>query len=183
MAKPGAHRKLDVAACSQRLKITEPSPSNILHPSTCTAAHAEPEAGYTDKSLNADSDRELKQSSKADTGKAFRDPLSESVTETIRGGSVSRRTVPEDDNLSGSHPLSEDPCRLPLKKWECGYPDSPMNVHIQVNGQNQCCPNSYREEPLGVHAACCHSVEVPMLQSSTSLSENNTSDDETLLVC
>lgn len=182
----GQARGPQEAGCSSlqpETEITEPSPSNILHPSTCTAAHAEPEAGYTDKSLNADSDRELKQSSKVDTGKAFRDPLSESVTETIHGGSVSRRTVPEDNNLSGSHPLSEDPCRLPLKKWECGYPDSPMNVHIQVNGQNQCCPNSYREEPLGVHAACCHSVEVPMLQSSTSLSENNTSDDETLLVC
>ncbi|XP_023790769.1 low-density lipoprotein receptor-related protein 3 isoform X2 [Cyanistes caeruleus] len=182
----GQARGPQEAGCSSlqpETEVTEPSPSNIFQPNTCTAAHAEPEAGHTDKSSSADSDRELKQSSKVDTGKAFRDPLSESVTETIHGGSVSRRTVPEDSSLSGSHPLSEDPCRLPLKKWESGYPDSPMNVHIQVNGQNQCCPNSYQEEPLGVHAACCHSVEVPMLQSSTSLSENNTSDDESLLVC
>ncbi|XP_032925727.1 low-density lipoprotein receptor-related protein 3 [Catharus ustulatus] len=160
-------------------EMTEPSPSTTCQPNTCTAAHAEPEAGHTNKSLSADSDRELKQSSKADPGKAFRDPLSESVTETIHGGSVSRRTVPEDSSLSGSHPLSEDPCRLPLKMWESGYPDSSMNVRIQVNGQN----HSYQEEPLGVHAAGCHSVEVPMLQSSTSLSENSTSDDESLLVC
>lgn len=163
-------------------EITEPSPSNIFQPNTCTAAHAEPDAGHS-KSLSADPDRELKQSSEVDTEKAFRDPLSESVTETIHGGSVSRRTVPEDSSLSGSHPLNEDTYRLSLKKWESGYPDSPVNVHIQVDGQNQCCPNSYQEEPLGVHAACCHSAEVPMLQSSTSLSENNTSDDESLLVC
>ncbi|NXU73414.1 LRP3 protein, partial [Oreotrochilus melanogaster] len=61
--------------------------------------------------------------------------------------------------------------------------NSSMNVHVQVDGQNQRCPNSYQEEPLGIHAACCHSVEVPMLESSTPLSEINTSDDESLLVC
>ncbi|XP_052651374.1 low-density lipoprotein receptor-related protein 3 isoform X1 [Harpia harpyja] len=179
-------RGLQEAGCSSlqpETEITEPSPSNVLS-NTCTAAHAEPEAGRADKSLGAEtSGSELKQSSKVDSGKAFRDPLSESVTETIHGGSASRRTVPEDSSLSRSHPLSEEPCMLPLKKWESAYPDSPMHVHIQVDGQNRCCPNSYREEPLGIHAACCHSVEVPMLESSTPLSEINTSDDESLLVC
>ncbi|NXR06683.1 LRP3 protein, partial [Semnornis frantzii] len=60
---------------------------------------------------------------------------------------------------------------------------SPVHVHIPVDGQTLCCPNSFQEEPLGIHAACCHSVEVPMLESSTPLSEINTSDDESLLVC
>ncbi|XP_074696019.1 low-density lipoprotein receptor-related protein 3 isoform X3 [Strix aluco] len=182
----GQARGIQEAGCSSlqpETEITEPSPSNVL-PNTCTAAHAEPEAGHADKSSGAEtSGSELKQSSKVDSGKAFRDPLSESVTETIHGGSASRRTVPEDSSLSRSHPLSEEPCRLPLKKWESAYPDSPVHVHIQVDGQNRCCPNSYREEPLGIHAACCHSVEVPMLESSTPLSEINTSDDESLLVC
>uniref|UniRef100_A0A8D0KYF7 LDL receptor related protein 3 n=1 Tax=Strix occidentalis caurina TaxID=311401 RepID=A0A8D0KYF7_STROC len=182
----GQARGIQEAGCSSlqpETEITEPSPSNVL-PNTCTAAHAEPEAGHSDKSSGAEtSGSELKQSSKVDSGKAFRDPLSESVTETIHGGSASRRTVPEDSSLSRSHPLSEEPCRLPLKKWESAYPDSPVHVHIQVDGQNRCCPNSYREEPLGIHAACCHSVEVPMLESSTPLSEINTSDDESLLVC
>ncbi|KYO32603.1 hypothetical protein Y1Q_0007789 [Alligator mississippiensis] len=53
----------------------------------------------------------------------------------------------------------------------------------RVDGQHRCCPHPYREEPLGIHAACCHSVEVPTLESSTPLSEINTSDDESLLVC
>lgn len=182
----GHARGLQEAGCSSlqsETEITEPSPSNVL-PSTCTAVHTEPETGHADKSLGAEtSGSELKQPSKVDSGKAFRDPLSESVTGTIHGGSASRRTVPEGSNLSRSHPLSEEPCRLPLKKWESAYSDSPVNVHIQVDGQNRCCPNSHREEPLGIHAACCHSVEVPMLESSTPLSEINTSDDESLLVC
>ena len=182
----GQARGLQEAGCSSlqpEMEIIEPSPSNVL-PNTCTAAHPEPEAGHTDKSLGAEtSGSELKQSSKVDSGKAFRDPLSEGVTEAIHGGSASRRTLPEGSSLSSSHPLREEPCRLPLKKWESAYSDSSVNVHIQVDGQNRCCPNSYREEPLGIHAACCHSVEVPMLESSTSLSEINTSDDESLLVC
>lgn len=183
---PGQARSLQEAVCSSlqpETESTEPPPSTVLL-NTCTAAHAEPEAGCADKPSGAEtSGSELKQSSKGDSGKAFRDPLSESVTETIHGGSASRRTVREDSSLSRSHPLSEEPCRLSLKRWESAYPDSPMNVRIQVDGQNRCCPNSYREEPLGVHVACCHSVEVPMLESSTPLSEINTSDDESLLVC
>ncbi|NXO75143.1 LRP3 protein, partial [Sitta europaea] len=121
--RAGAPQDAGCSSLQPETEVTEPSPSNSSQPNPCTAAHAEPEAGHADKSLSADSDRELKQS------------------------------------------------------------NSPMNVHIQVNGQNQCCPNSHQEEPLGVHAACYHSVEVPMLQSSSSLSENNTSDDESLLVC
>lgn len=182
----GQARGLQEPGCSSlqpETEITDLSPSNVL-PNTCTAAHAEPEAGHTDKPLGAEtSGSEPKQSSNVDSGKTFRDPLSESATETIHGGSAPRRTVPEGSSLSRSHPLSEEPCRLPLKKWESAYPDSPVNVHIQVDGQNRCCPNSYQEEPLGVHAACCHSVEVPMLESSTPLSEISTSDDESLLVC
>lgn len=177
-------RGLPETGCSSlqpETEITEPSPSAVS-PNTCTVAHAEPEAGHADKSLGAEnSASELKQSRKVDSGRAFRDPLSESVTETIHGGSASRRTVPEDSSSGGSHPLSEEPCRLPLKKWESAYPDSPVHVHIQVDGQNRCCPNSHQEEPLGIHVACCHSVEVPMID--THLSEINTSDDESLLVC
>lgn len=177
---------LQEAGCSTlqpETETTEPLPSNVVE-NTCTAAQADPESGHADKSVGAEtSGSELKQPSKVDSGKSFRDPLSESVTETIRRGSASRRTVPEGSNLSRSHPPSEEPCRLPLKKWESAYSDSPLNVHIQVDGQNRCCPNSHREEPLGIHAACCHSVEVPMLESSAPLSEISTSDDESLLVC
>uniref|UniRef100_A0A8C7EFT2 LDL receptor related protein 3 n=1 Tax=Nothoprocta perdicaria TaxID=30464 RepID=A0A8C7EFT2_NOTPE len=183
---PGQARGLREAECSSlqtETETAEPSPSDVLS-STCTAASAEPETGHTDKSLGAESSSsELKQSSKVDSGKAFRDPLSESVAETTRGGSASRRTVPEGRSSSRSHLLSEEPCRLPLKAWGSAYSDSPVNVHIQVDGQNRCCPNSYQEEPLGIRAACCHSVEVPMLESPTPLSEINTSDDESLLVC
>ncbi|KAI1235360.1 hypothetical protein IHE44_0002220 [Lamprotornis superbus] len=63
----GQARAPQEAGCSSlqpETEITEPSPSNICQPNTCTAAHAEPEAGHTNKSLSADSDRELKQSSK-----------------------------------------------------------------------------------------------------------------------
>uniref|UniRef100_A0A8C8R8Q8 LDL receptor related protein 3 n=1 Tax=Pelusios castaneus TaxID=367368 RepID=A0A8C8R8Q8_9SAUR len=165
-------------------EATESSSSHVLS-NICTAALAEPETGQSDKSSGAEetSNTELKQAKKVDSGKAFRDPLSESVTETLLGGSVSRRTVAENSNLNRSHPLSEEPGCLPLKKWESTYSASPMNVCIQVNGQQQCCPHSCQEEPLGIHAACCRSVEVPMLESSTPLSEINTSDDESLLVC
>lgn len=164
-------------------EASEPSPSAVLS-NTCTAAHAEPETGHADKSSGAEpSSSELKQTNKVDSGKTFRDPLSESVTETLHGGATARRTVAENSSLNRSHPLSEEPCRLPLKKWESAYLDSSMNVRIQVDGQHRCCPHPYREEPLGIHAACCHSVEVPTLESSTPLSEINTSDDESLLVC
>lgn len=176
---------LQEAGCSTlqpETEITEPLPSNVLE-NTCTAAQAEPESGHADKSVGAEtSGSELKQPNKVDSGKSFRDPLSESVTEAIHGGSAPRRTVLEGNNLSRSHPPSEEPCRLPLK-WESAYSDSPLNVHIQVDAQSRCCPGSHREEPLGIHAACCHSVEVPMLESSAPLSEISTSDDESLLVC
>lgn len=175
---------LQEAGCSSvqpETEITEPSPSDVLA-NPCTAA--EPEVGRAEKPLGADTaDSEPRQSSKVDSGKAFRDPLSESVTETIHGGSAARRTVPEDSSFSRGHLLSEEPCGLPSKKWESAYPGSPMHVHIPVDGQTLHCPNSFREEPLGIHAACCHSVEVPVLESSTPLSEINTSDDESLLVC
>ncbi|XP_074865161.1 low-density lipoprotein receptor-related protein 3 isoform X3 [Carettochelys insculpta] len=165
-------------------EATEPSPSTVLS-NTCPTAHTEPETGHSDKSSGAEepSSTELKQTKTVESGKAFRDPLSESVTETLCGGLVSRRTVAENSNLNRSHPLSEEPCSLPFKKWESTYSDSCMNVCVQVDGQQRCCPHSYREEPLGIHAACCRSVEVPMLDSSAPLSEISTSDDESLLVC
>ncbi|XP_061863575.1 low-density lipoprotein receptor-related protein 3 isoform X2 [Colius striatus] len=185
VAARGQGRCLQEAGCSSlqpETEVTEPSPSNVL-PNTCTAAHAEPEAGHAAKPLSAEtSGSDLKQVSKVDSGKAFRDPLSESVTEAIHGGSASRRTVPEDSGLSRSHPLSEEPCRLPLKKWECAYADGPARGPGQAAGHS-CRHSSYGQEPLGIPAACCHPVEVPMLESSTPLSEINTSDDESLLVC
>ncbi|NXP72567.1 LRP3 protein, partial [Ramphastos sulfuratus] len=78
---------------------------------------------------------------------------------------------------------AEKPSGADTADSELRQSSSPVHVHIPVDGQTLCCPNSFREEPLGIHTACCHSVEVPMLESSTPLSEINTSDDESLLVC
>uniref|UniRef100_A0A8B9IT77 CUB domain-containing protein n=1 Tax=Amazona collaria TaxID=241587 RepID=A0A8B9IT77_9PSIT len=88
----GQARRLQEAGYSSlqpETESTETPPSTILL-NTCTAAHAEPEAGHADKPSDAKtSGSELKQSSKVDSGKAFRDPLSGSVTEAIHGGSAS----------------------------------------------------------------------------------------------
>ncbi|XP_015280262.1 PREDICTED: low-density lipoprotein receptor-related protein 3-like [Gekko japonicus] len=167
------------------MEAAEPPPSVALS-NACTAALADSENGHSDKPAGADasSSSEARQTSRVISGKTFRDPLSERVTEMPPcGGSVTRRTVAENRSSNRSHLLSEEPCRLPFKKWESMYSDSPMNVPIQVEGQHCCCPHSYHEEPLGIHPACCHSMEVPILESPPPLSEISPSDDESLLVC
>ncbi|XP_077165812.1 low-density lipoprotein receptor-related protein 3 isoform X2 [Paroedura picta] len=150
-----------------------------------TAALADLENAHSDRPAGAVavSSSEARQTSKVDSGKTFRDPLSERVTEIHPcGGSVTRRTVAENRSSNRSNLLSEEPCRVPFKKWESVYSDSSMNVPIPVEDRHCCCPQSY-EEPLGIHPACCHSMEVPILESPLPLSEISPSDDESLLVC
>lgn len=161
-------------------------PSSDASSNTCPAVLADSENGHSDKPVGADaaSSSEARQTSKVDSGKTFRDPLSERVTEIHPcGGSVARRTVAETRSSNRSNLLTEEPCRLPFKKWESVYSDSSMNVPTHVEGQHCCCPHSYHEEPLGIHPACCHSMEVPILESPPPLSEISPSDDESLLVC
>lgn len=165
-------------------EATEPPPSDDLLSSACVAALAE--SGNGDKPLDTEdaSSGEVRQTSKADSGKTFRDPLLERVTETHQHRAPApSRTVAENRCSSRSSLLSEELCRLPLKKWGSMYSDSPMNVPVQVDGQRCQCPRPYCEEPLGIHSACCHSMEVPILDSPPPLPEISPSDDESLLVC
>ncbi|XP_033012516.1 low-density lipoprotein receptor-related protein 3 isoform X2 [Lacerta agilis] len=164
-------------------EAAESPPSDVLS-NICTAALSETEDGHDKPSGTEDPPSgEIRQTSKADSGKMFRDPLLERVAETHQGGgSASSRTVAECRSSSRNNLLSEEPCRLPFKKWESIYSDSPVNVPIQGDGRH-CCPQSYREEPLGICPACCHSMEVPILESPPPLSEVTPSDDESLLVC
>lgn len=166
-------------------EATESSSADLLS-IACMAALVESENGHGDKPLGTEdaSSSEIRQTSKADSRKTFRDPLLERVTETHQHrGSAPSRTVAENRCSSRSSLLSEELCRLPLKKWGSKYSDSPMNVPVQVDGQHCQCPHPYCEDPLGIHSACCHSMEVPILDSPPPLPDISPSDDESLLVC
>ncbi|XP_069495328.1 low-density lipoprotein receptor-related protein 3 isoform X2 [Ambystoma mexicanum] len=115
---------------------------------------------------------------KGDSGKHLRDPLSEFLTETLDGGCESRRNQSGTSDPTNCHSHRKETHRLPLKEQRTACSDCPLNVNIQLTDP---CP--YQEEPLGVHAACSRSTEVPMTEPSTPLSEIYTSDDESLLVC
>ncbi|XP_062817559.1 low-density lipoprotein receptor-related protein 3 [Anolis carolinensis] len=160
-------------------EITGPSSPLGILPNPCTAALSEPGDGYSDKPLGSEdaSVDEVGETSKVDSGRTFRDPLLERVTEMHQHvGSTSGRTVAESRNPSRNCLRSEEPRRLPFKTWESMYSDSPVNVPIQADGQH-----TYHSEPPGLHSACSHSMEVPMLESP--VQEISPSDDESLLVC
>ncbi|XP_038610267.1 low-density lipoprotein receptor-related protein 3 [Tachyglossus aculeatus] len=163
----------------------EPSPSDAPVV-TCTASGLEP--GHADKfSGPGEGPRsELRPVSKGEPGKTFRDPLSDSMTEMLRDGRgpTPRRIVGGSGSSLRCAPLSgEGPDRRPSQKWEPAHTDRPPNVSLPPEGLPPCCPPSCQEEPLGIHTACCHTVQVLMPQAPSPLSDPNTSDDESLLVC
>lgn len=153
---------------------TELSPSDILS-SACTAALAELEHGQRDKAAGAEDSpsSEVTPTSKAETEDTFRDPLSERQPCGVSGAEIIHSNR---DNL-----LSQEPCRPSFKKWVSPYSDSPGNIPVRADSQHPGCLHSYHEEPLGIHTPCCHSMEVPILESP--VPEISTSDDESLLVC
>nr|XP_006003687.1 PREDICTED: low-density lipoprotein receptor-related protein 3 [Latimeria chalumnae] len=127
-----------------------------------------------------------------------RDPLSESVQlevsgisneslcSSLNGDFTSRDDLGTNYYLRRSQSLENKTCRFPLNKdQDIAHSNLVVDVPPQVDHQCHYCRDCYQDEPLGVHSACqrCHFVEVPGQELLTSLCENNTSDDESLLVC
>ncbi|XP_029464251.1 LOW QUALITY PROTEIN: low-density lipoprotein receptor-related protein 3 [Rhinatrema bivittatum] len=110
-----------------------------------------------------------------DSGKAFRDPLSESTADASREGPACGRTASEGHPSHGSRHRSKGLQRPPSRKQG--------SAPIRGPEYPSCCMPSRQGEPSSAHAACCHSVEVPTPGSPSPLSEFNTSDDDSLLVC
>nr|XP_033798268.1 low-density lipoprotein receptor-related protein 3 [Geotrypetes seraphini] len=154
--------------------VAEPLPSSDSSV-PCTDTYSEPDTGW----CNTSSGSEEAPSSKFNTESG----KTESATEAAQEGPASRRTASESSHLNGSCQRIKEPSRLPLKKPGSAFSDSLMNAQVRVPEHHSCCTPSCQEEPLGVHSVCHYSVEVPELEPSTPLSEINTSDDESLLVC
>ncbi|KAM8945990.1 low-density lipoprotein receptor-related protein 3 [Pelodytes ibericus] len=93
---------------------------------------------------------------------------------------VLQRTASGSSLITQSHHQRKD-FTLPFRNQNSGHLDSSAIVQIQGNEQPCCSVDPCKEEPLGVHINCYHSVEMSTRQASHPLSD--TSDDEYLLVC
>lgn len=156
-------------------------PSNESVSSPCPVILPDAEGQHSCMAEDAPEGR-LAQAAKADSGRTFRDPLLERVTEIHQRGRVSRGRTAGDGRHSQ---LLREELRhpVPLKNWESGYPEShgalPLRGERQPNGN----PHSCHEEPFGIHPSRCHSMEVPIAASPLRAPERSPSDDESLLVC
>lgn len=154
-------------------------PSTESVPSPCPAALPDAESQHSCMAEDAPEGR-LPQAGKADSGRTFRDPLLERVTEIHQRSRRSHGRTAGDGRHSQ---LLREELRhsMPLKNWESGYREShgalPLRGEHRPNGD----PHSCREEPFGIHPPCCHSMEVPI--PAPPLPERSPSDDESLLVC
>ncbi|XP_075432481.1 low-density lipoprotein receptor-related protein 3 isoform X1 [Ascaphus truei] len=168
------------------LDVIEPRPLNVL-PNTCTDSHMWPQLEQADVNSGSGGPCHSYYFNPAiteDTGATVTDPLSADLTETSCLVPVPQRTAAGGSNIISSHQQRKELHRLTFKKLNSDHLDSARNVHTQVTEQPCCCITSCQEEPLGVlHANYYHSMEVPTLEASHPLSETNTSDDESLLVC
>ncbi|KAM6430300.1 low-density lipoprotein receptor-related protein 3 isoform 2-T4 [Liasis olivaceus] len=160
----------------------DPSTAGLSSP--CPAALPDSESEHSCKAEDA-SDGRVAQPSKADSGRTFRDPLLERVTEIHPPGRmVCSRTAGEGRLSQRNHLLSEElRHRFPLKNWESGYSESCGSIPLRGENQPSGDPHSCHEEPFGIHPTCCHSMEVPIAASPLPLPEISPNDDESLLVC
>lgn len=174
-----------VGILQNELNAVETTPSNVLQSSSAdSAAGCIVEERNSNLGFEESTCSRFEAPSNVEPEKHFRDPLSDGVAATLSSEVESRGNTSGTSNSTSCRSHRKQPHRLPLSKQKSEYSDASLNVHIQVTVQHQAGPCSCQEEPLGVHAACFHSTEVPMTdEPSSPLSEINTSDDESLLVC
>ncbi|XP_053551044.1 low-density lipoprotein receptor-related protein 3 [Bombina bombina] len=164
------------------LELIDQLPLNGLENNCTDTVQHSPLVEFVTDSYSVDScNLFLNTAIKEDTGHSLRN-TSAAIAETFCLVPVSQRTPEGASNITYSHQRPEIQ-RLPFQNLHSDHPDSLTNVHNQVTEQPYCCGGSCQEEPLGVHANCYCSKEVPMFEPTHPLLESNTSDDESLLIC